>query len=96
MYVATNSLPLQLNGVLLGPLSCSYNVSCSALRLEGQVPRVGVGGGERMVGGVPGFTTPQLPRPGQKVTRKNALKIEKYVCVCVCVHVRVCCALFSE
>ena len=39
----------------------------------------GVEGGERMLGGVPGFVTPQLPRPGEKVPRKNALKIEKYV-----------------
>ena len=53
------------------------------------MPSGGVEGGERMVGGVPGFTTPQLPRPGQKVSRKNALKIEKYVCVCVCVCVQV-------
>ena len=30
-----------------------------------------------MAGGVPGFSTPQLPRPGQKVAKKNALKIEK-------------------
>ena len=41
------------------------------LRLEGQPP------GVKMAGGVPGFVTPQLPRPGQKVAKKNALKIEK-------------------
>ena len=40
-------------------------------RLEGNPP------GVKMVGGVPGFQTPQLPRPGQKVAKKNALKIEK-------------------
>lgn len=40
-------------------------------RLEGSPP------GVKMAGGVPGFSTPQLPRPGQKVARKNALKIEK-------------------
>ena len=39
----------------------------------------GVEGGGRMLGGVPGFVTPQLPRPGEKMPRKNALKIEKYV-----------------
>ena len=33
-----------------------------------------------MAGGVPGFSTPQLPRPGQKVAKKNALKIEKLAC----------------
>lgn len=40
-------------------------------RLEGSPPEV------MMAGGVPGFSTPQLPRPGQKVAKKNALKIEK-------------------
>ena len=53
---------------------------CSTFRLEGHVPSPqGVEGGGRMLGGVPGFVTPQLPRPGEKVPRKNALKIEKYV-----------------
>ena len=40
-------------------------------RLEGSPPEV------KMAGGVPGFSMPQLPRPGQKVAKKNALKIEK-------------------
>ena len=44
----------------------------SHFRLEGSPPEV------KMAGGVPGFSTPQLPRPGQKVAKKNALKIEKY------------------
>jgi LIM domain kinase 1 len=40
-------------------------------RLEGSPP------GVKMAGGVPGFSAPQLPLPGQKVAKKNALKIEK-------------------
>ena len=46
-------------------------VCSNYLRLEGSPP------GVKMAGGVPGFSTPQLPRPGQKVAKKNALKIEK-------------------
>ena len=46
-------------------------------RLEGEVPVVETAETPSMLGGAPGFNTPQLPRPGQRVTRKNALKIEK-------------------
>ena len=49
-------------------LCCSYDC-----RLEGSPP------GVKMAGGVPGFSAPRLPLPGQKVAKKNALKIEKYV-----------------
>ncbi|XP_064392654.1 LIM domain kinase 1-like [Halichondria panicea] len=47
-------------------------------RLEGEVPSH-VMREERyqMLGGAPGFTTPQLPRPGQPLSHKNSLKIEK-------------------
>ena len=53
---------------------CCIMLCCSNdHRLEGSPP------GVKMAGGVPGFSAPQLPRPGQKVAKKNALKIEKYV-----------------
>ena len=55
-----------------------YTGCSNFLRLEGSPP------GMKMAGGVPGFSTPQLPRPGQKVAKKNALKIEKYVTTCTC------------
>lgn len=70
-----------------------YTGCSNFLRLEGSPP------GMKMAGGVPGFSTPQLPRPGQKVAKKNALKIEKYVTDCILhmctymyiyVHVRTC------
>ena len=47
-------------------------------RLEGDVPTLEKTE-TQMLGGAPGFATPQLPRPGQRVTRKNALRIEKWV-----------------
>ena len=46
-------------------------------RLEGDVPTMEKAETPSMLGGAPGFDTPQLPRPGQRVTRKNALRIEK-------------------
>ena len=46
-------------------------------RLEGEVPIMETAETPSMLGGAPGFNTPQLPRPGQRVTRKNALRIEK-------------------
>ena len=46
------------------------------IRLEGEVPSLDKTE-TQMLGGAPGFTTPQLPRPGQRVSRKNALRIEK-------------------
>ena len=47
-------------------------------RLEGEVPsHLSIGGQHKMLGGAPGFSTPQLPRPGQKIPLKSSLKIEK-------------------
>lgn len=46
-------------------------------RLEGEVPSAAAIQEQKTVGGVPGFDTPKLPRPGEEVIRKNALRIEK-------------------
>jgi len=52
----------------------------SACRLEGEVP---VAKKEEMLhqllGGVPGFQSPQLPKPGEVLSSCNSLKIEKLV-----------------
>ena len=48
-----------------------------SFRLEGEVPSVDKTEKTQMLGGAPGFATPRLPRPGQSVTRKSALRIEK-------------------
>ena len=65
----------QLTALVHVAMAMRY-VCSSTCRLEGDVPSL-----EKtethMLGGAPGFATPQLPRPGQSVTRKNALRIEK-------------------
>ena len=55
-----------------------HDVRACIYRLEGEVPKVQ---GERkiheMLGGVPGFQSPQLPRPGELADSAKSLKIEK-------------------
>lgn len=46
-------------------------------RLEGEVPSYLWTGEGKMLGGAPGFMTPQLPRPGQSLPLRSSLKIEK-------------------
>ena len=79
----TDVFPLRLliliPSVVVVKISEMYQQSlCMNLnfRLEGDVPTLEKTE-TQMLGGVPGFATPQLPRPGQRVTKKNALRIEK-------------------
>ena len=54
-------------------------------RLEGEVPPISPHQQQKtqMQNRLEGFTTPQLPRPGERVSRISALRIEKYVHGCV-------------